>query len=177
MNNIRKLAVIAASFAALAACAKSAPPAADSAADETAARAVNIAWFKAYNAGDGGGVAALYAEDAVLNAPGAPAARGMASIREYFLKGVAAAAAAGVALVDGPTSDVGVSGDLAWQSGTFKITDKSGAALDAGKYISFAAILLKKGRLIKARQRATKKASKASRTASSRPIPSLRPTF
>jgi len=136
MNNIRKLVVIAASFAALAACARTAPTAADSAADETAARAVNIAWFKAYNAGDGGGVAALYAEDAVLNAPGAPAARGMASIREYFMKSAAAAAAAGVALVDGPTSDVGVSGDLAWQSGTFKITDKSGAAMDAGKYIT-----------------------------------------
>ena len=132
MNNIRKLVVIAASFAALAACAKTAP----SAADETAARAVNIAWYKAYNAGDGAGVAALYAEDAVLNAPGAPAARGMASIREYFMKSAGAAAAAGVALVDGPTSDVGVSGDLAWQSGTFKIIDKSGAALDAGKYIT-----------------------------------------
>jgi uncharacterized protein (TIGR02246 family) len=136
MNNIRKLVVIAASFAALAACARTAPTAADSAADETAARAVNIAWYKAYNAGDGAGVAALYAEDAVLNAPGAPAARGMAAIREYFMKSAGAAAAAGVALVDGPTSDVGVSGDLAWQSGTFKITDKSGAAMDAGKYIT-----------------------------------------
>jgi ketosteroid isomerase-like protein len=39
-------------------------------------RAVNIAWFKAYNSGDGAAVAALYAEDAVLSAPGAPAARG-----------------------------------------------------------------------------------------------------
>jgi uncharacterized protein (TIGR02246 family) len=136
MNNIRKLVVIAASFAALAACAKTAPSAAGSAADESAARAVNIAWYKAYNAGDGAGVAALYAEDAVLNAPGVPAARGMASIREYFVNGAAAVAAAGVALVDGPTSDVGVSGDLAWQSGTFKITDKSGAPVDAGKYLT-----------------------------------------
>jgi uncharacterized protein (TIGR02246 family) len=136
MNNFRRLVVLAASFFALAACAKTAPPAPNMAADETAARAVNIAWYKAYNAGDGAAVAALYAEDAVLNAPGAPAARGMASIREYYLNGAAASAAAGLALVDDPTSDVGVSGDLAWQSGTFKITDKSGAAVDAGKYIT-----------------------------------------
>jgi ketosteroid isomerase-like protein len=38
--------------------------------------------------------------------------------------------------VDDPSSDVGVSGDLAWQSGTFKITDKSGAVVDTGKYIT-----------------------------------------
>jgi uncharacterized protein (TIGR02246 family) len=134
MINLRKLVVLAASLAALVACAKTAAP--DTAADETAARAVNIAWYKAYNAGDGATVAALYSEDAVLNAPGTPAARGKASISEYFVKGAAATVAAGLALVDGPTSDVGVSGDLAWQSGTFKITDKSGAAVDAGKYLT-----------------------------------------
>ena len=134
MNNIRKL-ILAACIAALVACAKM-QPAPNTAADETAARAVNVAWYKAYNAGDGAAVAALYAEDAVLNAPGAPAARGMASIRDYYVKGAAASAAAGLALVDDPTSDLGVSGDLAWQSGTFKVTDKSGAAVDTGKYIT-----------------------------------------
>jgi uncharacterized protein (TIGR02246 family) len=134
MINLSKLVVLAATFAALAACAKTAPP--DTAADEAAARAVNVAWYKAYNAGDGAAVAALYAEDAVLNAPGAPAARGKASISEFYLKNAAESAAAGFALVDDPSSDAGVSGDLAWQSGTFKITDKSGAAVDAGKYIT-----------------------------------------
>jgi uncharacterized protein (TIGR02246 family) len=134
MINLHKLVVLAATFAALAACAKTAPP--DTAADEAAARAVNVAWYKAYNAGDGAAVAALYAEDAVLNAPGAPAARGKASISEFYLKNAAESAAAGFALVDDPSSDAGVSGDLAWQSGTFKINDKSGAAVDAGKYIT-----------------------------------------
>jgi uncharacterized protein (TIGR02246 family) len=132
MNNIRKLAVIAASFAVLAACAKTATP--DTAADETAIRAVNTAWFKAFGAGDGAAVAALYTEDAVLSAPGAPAVRGKASIREYYVKTVAEFAAAGLAEADGPTSDVGASGGLAWQWGTYIVTDKSGAGVDAGKY-------------------------------------------
>src|SRR5207245_1610215 len=128
MNNLRKLVVIAASLVALTACTK----VSDTAADETAVRAVNVAWFKAYNAGDGEAVAALYAEDGVLSAPGAPAARGKASIREYYVKNAATFAAPGLANVDGPTSDVGVSGDLAWQWGTYTVTDKSGAAVDAG---------------------------------------------
>ena len=134
MVNLRKLVVLAATLAALGACAKTAAP--DTAADETAARAVNIAWSKAYNAGDGAAVAALYAEDAVLNAPGAPAARGMASIREYYLKHATGSAATGFTEVNDPTSDVGVSGDLAWQSGAFKVTDKSGAVVDTGKYLT-----------------------------------------
>jgi len=96
MDLIARCAV--ASLAALVACGKTAAP--DTPADETAARAVNIAWFKAYNAGDGAAVAALYSEDAVLNAPSAPAARGKASISEYFVKAAAASADAGVALVD-----------------------------------------------------------------------------
>jgi uncharacterized protein (TIGR02246 family) len=134
MINFRNLVVLAASFAALAACAKTAPS--DTTADEAAVRPVNIAWFKGYNAGDGAAVAALYAEDAVLNAPGAPAARGNASIREFYLKDTAAFAAAGLTNVDGPASEIGVSGDLAWQWGTYKVTDKSGATLDAGKYLT-----------------------------------------
>jgi ketosteroid isomerase-like protein len=62
--------------------------------------------------------------------------RGKAAISEYYAKDVPAFATAGLATVEPPTSDVGVSGDLAWQSGTYKITDKSGATLDAGKYLT-----------------------------------------
>jgi uncharacterized protein (TIGR02246 family) len=136
MINLGRLVVLVGGLAALAACAKTAPPAADTTADETAIRAVNIAWFKAYNAGDGAAVAELYAEDAVTGPPGAPGVRGKASIREYYLKDAAAFATAGLVDGDGPTSDVGMSGDLAWQWGTYKVTDKSGAAVDAGKYLS-----------------------------------------
>ena len=59
----------------LLACA-SAQPAVDSAADEAALRAADSAWFTAVNGGDVDGVTALYAEDAVVNVPGAPPARG-----------------------------------------------------------------------------------------------------
>ena len=134
MNNLGKLALVMASFAALAACARTSPP--DTAADQAAIRAVGTSWYKAYNSGDGAAVAALYAEDAVLSAPHVPAARGAASIREYFLKDAATFTAAGLKGVEGPTSDVGVSGDLAWQGDTYKVVDKSGATVDTGKTLT-----------------------------------------
>lgn len=137
MINLSKLVILAASFAALAACAKSnAPAAADTAADKAAIDAVEVAFYKGFNAGDAAAVADLYAEDAVLNAPGIPALRGKALIREFFVKDAAQAAAAGHTEGDGAETEVGVSGDLAWRWGTYKITDKSGATVDAGKYIT-----------------------------------------
>jgi uncharacterized protein (TIGR02246 family) len=136
MLRFRNAALVAASFLALVGCAKSAPPAPDAAADEAAIRAVNPAWFKAYNAGDVDGVAALYAEDAVLNIPGAAPARGHAAIREGLAKDIAASAAGGFTLSQAPMSEMGVSGDLAWEWNTFTVADKSGATVDAGKYVT-----------------------------------------
>ena len=107
-----------------------------SAADESAIRSINPGWFKAYNAGDVNGIIALYAEDAVVNGPGAAAARGQVAIREFFMKEVAGSSAAGVTLNSGSTTDVGVSGNLGWEWGTFTVTDKSGATLDNGKYVT-----------------------------------------
>jgi len=63
-------------------------------------------------------------------------ARGGASIREYFLKDAATSTAAGLKGVEGPTSDVGVSGDLAWQGDTYRVVDKSGATVDTGKTLT-----------------------------------------
>ena len=105
-------------------------------ADEAAIRDINRAWSKTYNAGDANGLVALHAEDAVVSAPGAPAARGHAAIRELFIKDIAASAKAGVTLNIGAASDVGVSSDLGWEWGTFTATDKSGATVDAGKYVT-----------------------------------------
>lgn len=136
MNGFRKLVILAVTVAALAACAKVTAPAPDSAADKSAIDAVEAAWYKGYNAGDGAAVTAVYAEDAVLNAPGLPALRGKASIGEFYAKDAAAFAAAGHSEGDGPTSEVGVSGDLAWRWGTYQVVDKSGATVDTGKYIT-----------------------------------------
>lgn len=87
MINARQVLVLAASLAALVACAKTAAP--DSTADRAAIRAVSIAWKKAYNAGDAAAVVALYAEDAVLSAPGERALLDSSSIGRYFAKKVA----------------------------------------------------------------------------------------
>ena len=105
----------------------------DTAADAAAIRAVQDSWYKAYNSGDGATIAALYAEEAVLSPPNKPAVRGGASIHEFFVKDAAEFAATGGAATQGTTSDTGVSGDLAWQWGTFTITDKSGATVETGK--------------------------------------------
>jgi uncharacterized protein (TIGR02246 family) len=116
-------------------CEQRQQPASDTrATDEAAIRAINPAWFKAYSAGDAESIVALYAEDAVVNPPGAPAARGHAAMREYLKKDLAASA--GVTLNAGPTTEDGVSGDLGWEWGTFTVTNKSGATVDKGKYVT-----------------------------------------
>jgi uncharacterized protein (TIGR02246 family) len=133
MSNVGKRVVLAASFAALAACGR---PAANTAGDEAAVEAVSIAWKNAYNTGDAAAVAALYAEDAVLSAPGEPAVRGRASISEYFVGKVAEFRAAGLTVADARMGDVVASCDLAWQWQTYRVTDKSGAVVDAGKLVT-----------------------------------------
>jgi len=125
--------MLTASIAVLAACAK---PATDTTADEAAIREMNTTFAKAYAAGDVAGVVSLYRDDAVLSPPGTPALRGRAAIREYFLKEVPAAAAAGMSAAFAADSDVGVVGDLAWESGSVSISDKSGALIDRAKYLT-----------------------------------------
>ncbi len=143
MISIRQLLLGATAAVTLVACAPATPPAAleapkhDAAADEAAVRAVNPAWFKAHAAGDAAGVASLYADDAVVSPPGAPAARGKAAILEYFTKELAAMSSAGLTNNMGadPT-EVGVSGDLAWEWGTYNVTDKAGKIVEIGKFTS-----------------------------------------
>jgi uncharacterized protein (TIGR02246 family) len=110
----------------------------DTSADEAAIRAIDSTWFTAYNAGNADGVAALYADDAVINVPGAPPARGSGAIREALAQDIANSSKAGVSLKPA-TSEVGVSGDLAWVWNTFTARDKSGATVDAGKYVTVVA--------------------------------------
>ena len=104
-------------------------------ADEAAIRAQTARWEKAYNAGDAKALAALYAEDARLLPPGAPGASGRAAILEYFTKDVAGSQTAGAILVLDHKTDVGVSGNIGWESGTYKAMVK-GAVVETGKFLS-----------------------------------------
>jgi uncharacterized protein (TIGR02246 family) len=104
-------------------------------ADEAALRAQTASWEKAYNSGDAKGVAAQYAEDALLLPPGAPGVRGRAAILDFFTKDVTASKAAGVVFVIDPKTEVGVSGAMGWESGTYKVTVK-GAVVETGKFLS-----------------------------------------
>jgi uncharacterized protein (TIGR02246 family) len=104
-------------------------------ADEAAIRAQSMSWEKAYNAGDAKGVAAQYADDALLLPPGAPGVSGRAAILEFFTKDIANSKAAGAIFVINPKTDVGVSGDTGWESGTYKATVK-GAVVETGKFLS-----------------------------------------
>ena len=104
-------------------------------ADETAIRAQTTSWVKAYNGGDAKSVAALYAEDALLLPPGAPGVKGRPAILEFFTKDIADSKAAGVVFAIAPNADVGVSGNMGWESGTYKVTVK-GAVVETGKYLS-----------------------------------------
>jgi uncharacterized protein (TIGR02246 family) len=136
MNRSRKVSWVAVGIFALAgAMTGMAHAASPASADETAIRAQTTSWEKAYNAGDAKAVAALYAEDALLLPPGASGVRGRAAILDFFTKDIAGAKAAGAVFVLDPKTDVGVSGSMGWESGTYKATVK-GAVVETGKFLS-----------------------------------------
>ena len=129
MNAFTRVAVLAAAvfWAAVA-------PVATAADDAATIRANTAAWFKAFNAGDADAVAASYADDAVVMAPGAPPASGTAAIKQLIAREVAGAKSGGVTLVQGKLSDVTVSRDMAWHTGTYSVI-KDGKTVDAGAYM------------------------------------------
>lgn len=147
MIHFRRASIAALGVLAFTACAKKAPPVADTTAvasaaapdagaDEQAVRAINPAWYKAYNAGDVEGVVSLYSDDAVLSIPGQAPARGTAQIRDAYTKDIHDTHAAGVSLNSGPNAEIAVSGDLGYEWNTFTATDKSGKTIDKGKYVT-----------------------------------------
>ena len=123
---------------ALSACSQApSPPAAqNTAADEAKLQTDALAWFDLYNKGDADGVANLYADDALLMPPGAPASKGRVAIREFIGADIAKSKAAGISLKNEAVTGVGVSGDAGWLSGTYLVVDASGATVDAGNYLS-----------------------------------------
>jgi uncharacterized protein (TIGR02246 family) len=133
MNRFMKWSSFAAAFGLAAGLAYAAPPAAG--ADEAAVRAQTIDWGKAFNGGDAKAVAALYADDAVLLPPGSPPVKGQAAILAFFVKDIADAKKDGVVFVLNPKTDVGIAGDMAWESGTYTATIK-GKVVEAGKFLS-----------------------------------------
>ena len=103
--------------------------------DEVAIRAQTTSWGKAYNGGDAKAVAALYAEDALLLPPGASGVSGRAAILQYFTKDIADSKDAGAVFALDPKTDVGVSGNMGWESGMYKVSVK-GAVVETGKFLS-----------------------------------------
>lgn len=131
MNILKSAAVIAAGLFALAACQK---PAMDIAAlAEEMSRGMD-AWAAAYNAGDADALAAMYADNGVVMPPYKPAAVGREAIREFLAADSGEARNAGLTLALS-SSDIGAAGDLAWHSGSYSVTDASGAKVDSGKFI------------------------------------------
>ena len=105
------------------------------AADEVKLKAHEPIWFDLYNKGDAAGVANLYAQDAILMPPGAPAVMGRAAIQAFLVTDMAATKKAGVTMKLGAFTGVGVAGDSGWISGTWSATDASGTTMDTGKYL------------------------------------------
>ena len=68
--------------------------------------------------------------------PHAPVASGPAAIRAFLTRDTADAKAAGLKIVIGPGTTVGVSGDLGFESGSYTVTDAAGMAVDSGSYLS-----------------------------------------
>jgi uncharacterized protein (TIGR02246 family) len=119
---------------ALAGCWRAVP--ADSAADAAGVAAASIAWKQTFNAGDPAAVTALYAEDAILSAPGKPVVKGRAAIGQYFVKTAAEFSAAGLSVADAPMGEAVASGDLGYQWKTYTIADRTGAVIGAGQLLT-----------------------------------------
>lgn len=89
-----------------------------------------VAWSKAYNQSDAVGCTALYAEDAMMLPPNQPMVRGKRAIKEFNQRMLDQ--------VGGTHSmriiEFGVEGDLAYQVGTFALTDTK--TPDQGKFVN-----------------------------------------
>ena len=107
----------------------------DTAADEAAIRASAPAWAAAFNAQDADRLAGMYWEDALLFPPNVPAVGGGAAMRQYFAAETPVFRKAGLTMNIPQAGAVHVAGDLAYEAGTYSVTDASGATVDSGKYI------------------------------------------
>jgi ketosteroid isomerase-like protein len=121
-----------------AACAPkpAAPDPAATAAENAKLRAESLVWFEHFAKADGPAMGNLYAEDAILMPPGAPAVTGRTAIAKFLGDESAGAKAAGIALKNREVTGSGIDGELGWISGTYDVVDASGAVVDSGNYLS-----------------------------------------
>lgn len=124
---MRQTMAVAGLLLAVMSCAKAPEtPAHDPAADKAAVDAVRNHEQAALNAGNIDSVLLVYADDVEMMAPGAPAARGVAAVRELSNAMLADATPS----VNYTSSSVEIAGDIAIDryTGTFTLTPKSGGA-------------------------------------------------
>jgi uncharacterized protein (TIGR02246 family) len=119
--------------------ADSAAAASTSGADEAAVRqtveSATATFTDALQRGDTAMLGTLYADDAILMAPGAPLAQGKEAVKQTFAGMLSTMAVSNVKLTPG---QVMVSGDIAVEDGTYEMTmtPKGGKAInDKGKYL------------------------------------------
>jgi uncharacterized protein (TIGR02246 family) len=100
---------------------------------EAAIRKGSKAWEAAWNSGDAAALAALYADDAVVMAPGGEPAKGKAAIVKHFTTAIEAGAGAQNAIT---TEQVMAAGDWAVEVGGFVVTAADGSHADHGRYMA-----------------------------------------
>ena len=99
--------------------------------DEQAIVELIAAWEAAFNAGDGAGIAALHADDAMLLPPGSEAVEGRAAI-EAFWQSTIEELGVQVALT---TSELESHMATAIEVGSYVFTSADGSHVDHGKYV------------------------------------------
>ena len=103
---------------------------------ESAIKAADQAWLKAFSTHDGNKAAAFVAADGSVFAPNAPAATGTAAVAKLF---AGYFAMKDLKLTWAPTAVIAASsGDLGFSSGTYDMTftDKGKPVHDKGKYVT-----------------------------------------
>jgi uncharacterized protein (TIGR02246 family) len=88
------------------------------------------AWTKAYNQGDAAGCTAVYAEDAMMLPPNQPMVRGKQAIKEFNQRMLDQVGGT----ISNRIVEASVEGDLAYQVGTYAITDTK--TPDQGKFVN-----------------------------------------
>jgi ketosteroid isomerase-like protein len=122
-------------IAVAAGCAKTPPPQ-DVAADKAKLQTDALSWFDHFASADSEGLANIYAEDALVMPPNAPAVSGRPAIKTFLGAMASGAKAGGLSLKQGSVTGCEVSGDLGWFSGTYTVQDSTGATIDSGNYMS-----------------------------------------